>query len=99
MSHSVSEYGAISRPGDTPMGTTFSYPMFRELRSANQTLLDLAAGAPSSQVNVVVDGKAEIASSYIASGNYFDLLGVRAALGRAMIARRRPAERPRRLRS
>ena len=82
MSQNVSEYGAVARPGDTRVGTTFSYPIFRELRNANQTLVDLAAGAPSSQVNVVVDGKAEIGSSYILSGNFLGLLGVPTALGR-----------------
>ncbi len=82
MSQNVSEYGAVTRPGGTPVGTTFSYPMFRELRNANQTLVDLAAGAPYSQVNVVVEGKAEIGSSYILSGNFLGLLGVPAALGR-----------------
>ena len=32
MSQNVSEYGAVDRPGGVPVGTTFSYPMFRELR-------------------------------------------------------------------
>jgi predicted permease len=82
MSQNVSEYGSVTRPGGTPLGTTFSYPVFRELRAANQTLVDLAAGAPSSQVNVVVDGQAEIGSSYIMSGNFLGLLGVRTAVGR-----------------
>jgi predicted permease len=84
MSQSVSEYGAVDRPGGIPVGTTFSYPMYRELRAANQTLVDLVAGAPSSQVNVVVDGNAEIASAYIMSGNFSGLLGVQAALGRTI---------------
>jgi predicted permease len=84
MSQNVSEYGVVSRSGNTRIGTTFSYQIFRELRDANQTLVDLAAGAPSAQVNVVVDGQAEIASSYIASGNFFELLGVRAAIGRLL---------------
>ena len=85
MSQSVSEYGAVDRPGGVPVGTTFSYPMYRELRSANQTLVDLIAGAPSSQVNVVVDGNADIATSYIVSGNFYGLLGVDAALGRTIV--------------
>ena len=63
MSQSSSEYGAVDRPGGNPVGTTFPHPIYRELRAANQTLVDLVAGAPSSQVNVVVDGNAEIASA------------------------------------
>jgi predicted permease len=84
MSQSVSEYGAVERPGGIPVGTTFPYPIYRELRAANQTLVDLVAGAPSSQVNVVVDGNAEIASGYTMSGNFCSLLGVQAALGRTI---------------
>ena len=85
MSQSVSEYGDVDRPGGMPVGTTFSYPMFRELGAANQTLADLIAGAPSAQVNVVVDGNADIATAYIVSGNFYGLLGVEAALGRTIV--------------
>ena len=85
MSQNVSEYGSVSRPGGTPVGTTFSYPIFRELQAANQTLVDLAAGAPNSQVNVVVDGKAEIGSSYIVSGNFLALLRVPTLMGRPIM--------------
>ncbi len=85
MSQNTSEYGAVNREGDIPLGTTFSYPMFRELRTANQTMVDLTAGAPNSQVNVVVDGSAEIATSYIAAGNYHGLLGIQAVLGRTLM--------------
>ena len=46
---------------------------------------DLSAGAPMGSVNVVVDGNAEIATAYIASGNYHQLLGVRAIRGRTMM--------------
>ena len=31
MSQNISEYGTVDRPGGIPVGTTFSYPMFREL--------------------------------------------------------------------
>ncbi len=36
-------------------------------------------------MNVVVDGNAEIATAFIGSGNYQQLLGVRAVLGRTML--------------
>src|SRR5215213_2254843 len=84
MSQSVREYGAGGRPSGIPVGTTFSHPMYRELFAANRSLVDLVAGAPSSQVNVVVDGNAEIASAYTMSGNFCSLLGVQAALGRTI---------------
>ncbi|MET0212223.1 MAG: hypothetical protein ABW292_04430, partial [Vicinamibacterales bacterium] len=77
MSNNTSEYGNISRPpGIENIGSTVSYAVYQELRNANQTLTDLAAGAPLGSVNVVVKGDAEIATAYIASGNFHQLLGV-----------------------
>ena len=75
MANNISEYGSMAAAGE-PAGSTFSYPMFIELRKANQSLSGLAAAAPMSSVNVVVDGNAEIASALLASGNYHQLLGV-----------------------
>jgi predicted permease len=85
MANNVSEYGNAGGTPDQPAGSTFSYPLFRELKQANQTLLDVAAGAPMNALNVVVDGNAEIASSYLATGNYYQLLGVRTVLGRTLL--------------
>jgi hypothetical protein len=77
-----SEYGY--RP-DNVRGT-FSYPMYEQFRKNNQTLTDIAASAPAGGVNLVVDGHAEIASAFLASGNSFGLLGIKAALGRTLIS-------------
>ncbi|HUE88102.1 MAG TPA: ABC transporter permease [Vicinamibacterales bacterium] len=81
----VNEYGFIARDGDVPAGSTFSYPMFQQLRRGNQTMTDLFAGAPMGSVNVVVDGHAEIATAFIASGNFHQLLGIRSMLGRTLL--------------
>jgi predicted permease len=85
MANNVSEYGNITRGPGEDAGSTVSYRVFQELRKANQTLSDLAAGAPMGSVNVVVDGNAEIATAYIASGNYHQFLGVKAIRGRTML--------------
>jgi predicted permease len=61
---------------------TISYPVYEALVAANQTLTGIAAGAPLGNVNIIHDGAAELASAYVASGNYFELLGVPAQLGR-----------------
>src|SRR3989442_1289826 len=84
MVSSSSDYGPVTIEGSLPTRTTFSYPMFQELQKANQTLTDMFAGAPIFSVNVVVDGRAEIASGYIASGNYHRVLGVTSVLGRTI---------------
>ncbi len=36
-------------------------------------------------MNVVVDGEAEIATAYIATGNYHQLLGVTSVVGRTLL--------------
>ena len=65
---------------------TTSYPIYQTLRSANSTLVDIAASAPAGQLNVIVDGKAELAAGYFVSGNYFGLLGINSRLGRTLTA-------------
>src|SRR5215472_17731191 len=44
---------------------SMSYPIYQALRSANQTLTDVAASAPMGRLNVIVDGKAELATSFL----------------------------------
>jgi predicted permease len=85
MATDTSEYGYIAREGGTQAGSTFSYPMYQQLRKDNQTMSDLAAVAPFGSVNVVVDGNAEIATAVIASGNYHQMLGVKALVGRTLL--------------
>jgi predicted permease len=86
MANNISEYGFIQRGEGEFVGSTFSFPLFQELKKANQTLTDLAAGAPLGSVNVVVDGSAEIATAFIATANYETMLGVRPLLGRTLVA-------------
>lgn len=59
----------------------FSYPFYRNLRDQNEVLEGLAAYrfAPMS---LSQSGNNERLWGYLVSGNYFDLLGVRAARGR-----------------
>jgi hypothetical protein len=66
--------------------STFSYPMLEQLRQASAaTLSDLAAGAPRSQMNLVVDGQAEIVRGFVASGNFFQMPRVPALVGRTIL--------------
>ena len=68
--------------GDGVQGS-FSYPVFEALRDANETLSGLFAATPTS-LNLVVDGQAEIATGLAATGDYFQVLGVQPAAGRAI---------------
>jgi len=82
---SSSDYGSVAKdPDGLTVRTTFSYPMYRQFVTDNRTLIDLLACAPNGRVNVVVDGQAELATSFILSGNYYQMLGVRPRLGRTI---------------
>jgi putative ABC transport system permease protein len=71
-----------SRWGDGgPEGQTFSYPMFKALREKNEALTGLLARYVTS-VSVTYQGDTELAECELVSGNYFEVLGVRPALGR-----------------
>src|SRR5687767_13276206 len=82
MVRSSSDYGYSGASGTRNVRSTFSMAMLEQFRAANTTLSGLAAGAPLGDVNVILDGRAELARSYQASGNYFGVIGVPAALGR-----------------
>jgi predicted permease len=83
---SSSDYGfsGIDENGRN-IRATFSYPMFRQFVTGNQTMTDLFACAPFGRVSVVVDGQADIANSFISTGNYYRVLGVNAMLGRTIV--------------
>jgi predicted permease len=86
MVNSSSDYGfSAKHASGEDVRTTFSYPMFQQFQNDNQTMTDLFACAPAGRVNVVVDGQAEIATSFVSTGNYYQLLGVTARLGRAIL--------------
>ena len=61
----------------------FSYPVFEALRDANETLAGLFAVAQT-PLTLVVDGRAEVATGFAATGGYFGVLSVRPAGGRAI---------------
>jgi hypothetical protein len=86
MATSRSDYGYSSPArGGLPARATFSYPMYQQFVSDNRTMSDLVASAPLGPVNVVVDGRAEIASAVVTSGNFYQALGVPARLGRIIV--------------
>src|SRR5205823_3268884 len=84
---SSSDYGSIDRAryGGENVRTTFSYPMFQQLVANNKTMTAVFACAPFGRANAVVDGQAELASMFISSGNYYQVLGVGARLGRTIL--------------
>jgi predicted permease len=85
MVNSLNEYGFLNKTADgQDVRATFSYPMFQQFVADSRTMVDLFACAPIGRVNVVVDGQAEIATAFISSGNYYQLLGIPARAGRTI---------------
>ena len=82
MVRNSSDYGYSGSSGTQNVRSTFSFAIFEQFRAANTTLTDLAAGSPMGGLNVIVNGDAQLATGYQASGNYFTVIGVGAALGR-----------------
>ena len=64
---------------------SFSFAVFEALRDANDTLSGMFAGASTPRLNLVIGGLAEVGSGYAASGDYFRILGIRAAAGRVLL--------------
>src|ERR1700678_2112473 len=62
---------------------SFSYPMYRDLRDKS-TVFDGLIGTSPAQVGIARNGVSHMANAEIVTGNYFNVLGVRAAQGRLM---------------
>jgi putative ABC transport system permease protein len=65
-------------------GNYFSYPMYRDLAEKN-SVFSGALATSRAQVGVVWQNHPELAQAEMVSGNYFDVLGVRPALGRLLV--------------
>jgi predicted permease len=83
---SSSDYGYSEKGKDGQnVRTTFSYPMYQQFLADNKTMSELMAFAPFGRVSTVIDGQAEIATSFVSSGNYYQALGVHARIGRTIL--------------
>jgi len=65
-------------------GSVFSYPEYAELRDGGRQILDglIAWGGITASLNA--DGQTDLTGGAIVSGNYFEVLGVSAQLGRVL---------------
>jgi predicted permease len=72
---------ASSFGGDTT--NYFSYPMYKDLRDRNQVFAGILA-ADKTSVGVSWHNQSEAEDAEVVSGNYFQLLGLRPALGRLL---------------
>jgi predicted permease len=70
--------------GGASVTTSFSYPIYQQLRRENRSLTDLFAFKPLWRMNATVDGRAEAVSAEMVSGNFYSALEVQPVLGRAI---------------
>src|SRR5215470_8184799 len=74
----VSVFPTILRTGEA---LAFSYPNYVDVRDRNDVFSDLAAFHITG-MSLSRNGNNEIIYGYLASGNYFEMLGIKAAMGR-----------------
>src|SRR5207237_7637007 len=66
-----------------PTGCSFSEPMFREIRNANQ-FAGVAAFSNSGPLSLTGNGPASMISGQLVSGDFFHTLGLKAVAGRVL---------------
>jgi len=83
----TSSFGdCVDRGGPRPNSglCSFSYPMFKEIRAQKEIFSGVAAFAGPAQLDLSGNGTASMASGELVSGDYFQTLGVGAAIGRML---------------
>lgn len=76
--------GHLNLAAEQATGNAFSYATFKRFQTQPAPLTDVFAFTALDQLNVNVDGQAEVTSGQVVSGNYFAGLGVPFSLGRAL---------------
>lgn len=71
-------------PDGGEVSTSFSYPVYEELRRENRSLADVMAFKPLFGVTVSVHNEARATDAEMVSGNYYSVLGVQPQLGRGI---------------
>ena len=69
--------------GRTFNNGTLSYPMYRDIRDRNTVFAGVIARFPAA-LTLLANGQAERVNGELVTGNYFDVLGVRAHIGRTL---------------
>ena len=75
--------GSNQRENGLLIRSSFPYQTWQRMREVRGALTDVIAFGPLS-VNVDAEGRADVARAQAVSGNYFDVLGVPAFVGRAI---------------
>ena len=80
--------------GDGDVYSTSSYPDFLDFKARNEVFTDMLAYSPSMDAVKLTD-RARLAMGETVTGNYFALLGIKAAVGRTLLPEDDRADAPR----
>ncbi|MBV9072826.1 MAG: ABC transporter permease [Acidobacteria bacterium] len=83
VTHTGSDRGRVNAYGGS-QADYYSYPMYRDIRDKN-TVFSGVLATDQAQVGVQWHNQPELVSGELVSGNYFDVLGVKPALGRLLV--------------
>jgi predicted permease len=72
-------------PDGKSLSTSFSYPVYQQLRQHNSALQDIFAFKNYGRMTATNDNKAEVVTSEMVSGNYYRALGIHPVLGRSIV--------------
>jgi predicted permease len=73
-------------PDGKTLSTSFSYPVFQQLRQQNHFFEDIFAFKSFPRLMASIDNHAEAVTAELISGNYYSTLGVKTELGRGIQA-------------
>jgi predicted permease len=81
----VASFGGIG-PAGPRYNYSLPYPQFVQMHDRNTTLDGLFATNPFGRVNVTLRGEPDVAEGLYVTGGYYEVLGIRPALGRLLTA-------------
>lgn len=71
-------------PGGGELSTSFSYPVYKQLRRENRSLADIFAFKEPQNMTAVIGGQPEAITGEMVSGNFYSTLELRPQLGRGI---------------
>ena len=72
-------------PEGKSLSTSFTYPVYQQMRKTNRTLQDIFAFKDFGRLTATIDNKAEAVTSEMVSGNYYQALRVKPIFGRPIV--------------
>jgi predicted permease len=70
--------------GGGERSTSFSYPVYQQLREQNRSLADIFAFKEPAPMTATIDGQAEAVTAEMVSGNFYSTLELRPQMGRGI---------------